>query len=798
MQLRANTQKLEPNEIGIYQGSGLAGRMAMKHCISLLTVIFFALFTPSLIAAPLVEVDSDVVRLSLSPYVDVLEDKTGDLTIDDVVSDRYAFQFAPASMTELYFGYTTSAYWLRFTVENQRDEDIRLILEASPADIDYVDLYVVDSQTDQLHKHIRLGSAMPYSDRAYSYPISLFDLNIAPHAAYTYFVRAESDKAVNVQLSLSTPREYMTLASEHERWQGILLGGLLILALVNISLFAVYRFKAFLWSGLTLLSVAAIQAAWNGYLLPFFDSNEALLDHQIMTPVFLAVVFSALYAQSLLKTRKRVPWQHHLLTGVGMLGLIGVVATWFVSPHASALAAAWLASFGVVFIFAVALHANMDEHVLARRFIAVRVITASVVLIAIFNANGLLPQGAFTSWGVAAAVIVEALVMTISMVWHCVENLRDKFTESHAVAEKKVEVRSLVNLSDICHELRTPISGVLGMTDLLLTSNVTDQQRNQIKTIHKSGLALLDVTNRLSDLSSIERGNIDINNAPFELIGLVESCIENCRSRAEVGGVELIYHIDSSITGFVKGDQEKLQHIIVNLLQFALRNVEQGEVVLSVRVAENSHTLFEIHSGQNTLMERNHPARTRELHSSDHINLTIAEQYIQLMGGMFNMQLFANGGAIIEFSLQLDAHFSQTRVTDDALSLQGRRMLVVDDNVTYCSIIEQQAVQWGMTVQSAHGGMEALAILRSHTTVDELFDIALIDFEMPGMDGLELAAHIRADQKINSEKMIMMMLTGVSRAPSKPILENAGIHRALYKPLSGKSLKQALQSALMR
>jgi len=772
--------------------------MAMKYCISLLAVIVFTLFTRPLIAAPLVEIDNDAVQLSLSPYIDVLEDKTGGLTIDDVVSNRYAFQFSPASMTELYFGYTTSAYWLRFTIENQRDEDMRFILEAAPADIDYVDLYAVDSQTGQLHKHIRLGSAMPYSDRAYNYPVSLFDLKITAHAAYTYFVRAESDKAVNVQLSLSTPHEYVTQVSEREWWQGLLLGGLLVLGLVNLGLFAVYRFKAFLWHGLTLLSVAVIQATWNGYLLPFFDSNETLLDHQIITPVFFTVLFSVLYAQSFLRTRKRELWQHHILTSIGVLSVIGAVAAWFVSSHISALAAACLAAFAVVFIFAVALHANMDEDVLARRFIAVRAITASVVLIAIFNVNGLLPQGAFTAWGVAAAVIVEALVMTISMARHCVENLRDKFTESHAVTERAVEVRSLVNLSDICHELRTPISGVLGMADLLLTSNVTDQQRNQIKTIHKSGLALLDVTNRLSDLSSIERGNIDVNNVPFELTVLVESCIENCRSRAEVGSVELIYHIDSSITGFVKGDQEKLQHVIVNLLQFALRNIERGEVVLSVKSVENHKILFDIHSGQNTLTERNHPARTRELHSSDHLNLTIAEQYIHLMGGTFNMQLFANGGAMIEFSLQLDAYFSQMHVADDALSLQGRRMLVVDDNVTYCSIIEQQAVQWGMTVQSAHGGMEALAILRSHTTVDELFDIALIDFEMPGMDGLELAAHIREDQKINSEKMVMMMLTGVSRAPSKPVLENAGIHRALYKPLSGKSLKQALQSALTR
>ncbi len=128
--------------------------------------------------------------------------------------------------------------------------------------------------------------------------------------------------------------------------------------------------------------------------------------------------------------------------------------------------------------------------------------------------------------------------------------------------------------------------------------------------------------------------------------------------------------------------------------------------------------------------------------------------------------------------------------------LHGRRMLIVDDNATCCAIIEQQAAQWGMTVQSAYGGKEALAMLRSHTMLEELFDIVLMDYEMPGMNGLELAAHITDDPKINSKKLLMIMLTGVSRAPSKLTSENVAIQRVLYKPLSGKSLKQALQAAL--
>jgi CheY-like chemotaxis protein len=335
------------------------------------------------------------------------------------------------------------------------------------------------------------------------------------------------------------------------------------------------------------------------------------------------------------------------------------------------------------------------------------------------------------------------------------------------------------------------------MADLLLSSTITDQQRNQIKTINKSGQALLDVTNKLADLSSIERGNVELNSAPFELTPLIESCIENCRGRAEFNNIELIYHLDSNVVGFVKGDQEKMQQTIINLLQFALRHVEQGEVVLSVAAGEAKQVIFNIRSGHNTLVERNMLPHAREFGSSDHLNLTIAEQYIKLMGGTLSLQSFIDGGVSISFGLLLEAHYSNPQLhQDDNLVLHGRRLLIVDDNATCCSIIEQQATQWGMTVQSAHGGKEALAILRSHTTVDELFDVVLMDYEMPGMNGLELAAHICDDQKINSKKLLMIMLTGVSRAPGKLTSENVAIQRVLYKPLSGKSLKQALQAAL--
>lgn len=746
-------------------------------------------------AAPLVEITTDTVQLELPQYIDVLEDTDGSLTLGDVTSQRYAFQFAPASTNALFFGYTNSVYWMRFTIENQRDQNMDFILEASPADVDYLDFYVINPDTGQLQHHQRTGSALPYSDRDYNYPLYLFDLSIPAHAAYTYYVRAESDKTINLHLSLTTPREYLHFASNRDWWQGSLQGALGIAFALHMGLFFLFRFRGFLWYSLFLASVMTMQVSWNGYLLPYFENSTLLLDRQILTPIYLAVLFSALFAKTLLKTRKRVRWQDHLFTGMAAASLAGAVGTWLMEPRLNSILASGLAMFSIMLIFMATLHANMEGHRMARHFLLARTATTGVVLIAIFNVQGYLPQGSFTAWGVASAVVLEAAVMAISMAWCCLTDLRENYAAANETFHE--HKHTLVNLADICHELRTPISGVLGMSDLLLGSNITEQQRNQIKTIQKSGQAMLDVTNKLSDLSSIEQGTVELNHSPFELTPLVESCVENCRGRAEFNNIELIYHLDSHLTGFVRGDQEKLQQAIINLLQFALRHLEQGEVVLSVAPTTDDHTAFSIRSGHNTLVDRNLLLDNRSPGSSDQLNLTIAERYIRLMGGELSVQSYIDGGTNITFNIVLEPQPAGViQHKDDNLVLQGRRLLIVDDNATCCAIIEQQATQWGMSVQSAHGGKEALAVLRSRTNVDELFDIVLVDYDMPGMNGMELATHIREDQNINSDKLLLVMLTGVSKAPSKIMAENAAIQRVLYKPLSGKSLKQALQTAL--
>ena len=162
----------------------------------------------TVLAAPVVELRDSKLRMELSPYVDVFEDLGNKLAFEEVKSEKYAQRFSPSPLTELYFGYTDSAYWLRFSVENQQDNPQSLVFEVTPADIDRIDFYAVDQHRGETLFHKHSGSSVDFSQRDYDHPLYYLDTTLPPHTTHTYYVRLESNKIINAQLRLSTPKEH--------------------------------------------------------------------------------------------------------------------------------------------------------------------------------------------------------------------------------------------------------------------------------------------------------------------------------------------------------------------------------------------------------------------------------------------------------------------------------------------------------------------------------------------------------------------------------------------------------------
>lgn len=765
-------------------------------CLGIASALGLAI---SVSAAPEIDIHEERQRIDLPPYVDVLEDPQGILSIEQVSSDDYATRFAPAPLTRLFFGYTRSVFWLRFTVNNALSHHKDLILEILPADIDLIEVYALDRSNLQLAEYKLSGSSVDFSVRDYNHPFYYFDLNVPANGSRVYFVRLESNKNVNAQLTLSSPSEHFFYSGMRDWWQGFLFGSLLLLALLHFIFYAASGFKGFLYCGLWLFSMIFIQGSWNGYFIQFVETSPELLDRQLMFSTYLSGIMGILFVRTYLETHRRTPVAHRVLTAFLVLAAMGIPCAWVLPPAWNALLSGLVSVPLTFFVFGLGIYSLLDGYEPARYFVLARSITTVTILVAIFSDQGLLPDAFTITYGLAIAFVIEGTIFLYAMHKTRAKKIADELASQrlantgHSAAELPV--------SAFCHELRTPISGVLGMSELLLDTALSHQQRAQVESLQQSGKVMLEVVNKMSDLASMEKGELELHETSFEMMGLVEACVENARPLSEQRYIEMIYQVDDSVAGWWQGDKERLQQVINNLVNYAVRHLETGELLLVAKPASTHQVAFAVVSGRNTLFQEALPVSTYPGAvtgtSGDNLNLSIARRYIALMGGELSIGRRNDGGWHFSFEIPLQKQQRDiTRDEHDGL-LRGKVLMVVDDNDTYCKILQQQALRWGLEAFIATSGKEAMALLRSRANLNQSLDLLLVDYDMPGMNGVELVSRLLQERdSLRIDHVHVMILTGVSKMPAQQLAQLPQGIRILYKPLSGKSLKMALIEAL--